>query len=166
MTSLRDNLRLIDIARECWSAAHLSWPAAPAVHAITYPHVTINLLSFSEDKVKHNAEDTVENASCCQDIVDHTQGMARVLITVTLGGRPPEGGRWWSCEGRRMQGGHGMSERGCLQKKVKYTGHTVEGRFGTTGHVHIVKLRVININTYPSWSFGMDNVTKLKFHSC
>lgn len=51
-----------------------------------------------------------------------------------------------------MQGGHGMSERGCLQKKVKYTGRTVEGRFGTTGHVHIVKLRVINVNTYPSLS--------------
>ena len=55
--------------------------------------------------------------------------------------------------------GQRVSGRGCLQAKVRYTGH---GRFGTTGHVHIVKLRVIDFNTYLSLShLGMDNVTEL-----
>jgi len=65
-------------------------------------------------------------------------------------------------EGRRIQRGQQVSGRGCLQAKGRYTGCIVEGRFGTTGHVHIVKLRVINVNTYLSLShLGMDNVTEL-----
>jgi len=85
------------------------------------------------------------------------------LITVTLGGRPPEGRRWWSCEGRRIQRGQWVSGKGCLQAKVRYTGRIVEGRFGTTGDVHIVKLRdIIDVNTYLSLShLGMGNVTEL-----
>ena len=65
-------------------------------------------------------------------------------------------------EGRRIQRGQRMSGRECLQAKVRYTGYIVEGRFGTTGHVHLVKLRVINVNTYLYLSnLGMDNVTEL-----